>query len=660
MAVFTALGAAAATAIGLAEGSAAFIAVSGITAAALQITTGIAVSLIGKSLAGDDTSKNSETGVRTSLTTGSDVPRSIMLGYGATAGSLVYANEWGTVDGTPNAYFTQVICLADYPVNGLAQVWVDDQLATLGDTPVAQGYPVLEYRKDGVDYLWVKFYDGTQVAADTFLTGTVSSAARPYGATRVGTGCAYAIVTSLVEESLFSGFPRLVFALNGAKLYDITKDTTAGGSGSQRWNTPSTWGGDGDNLPVVQVYNLLRGVTINGTWLYGLQGLAAARLPNAAWISEINKCRALIAGASGDEATYRSGGEVAVSTTIATAIEGLLTACQGRLAEIGGIYKPHVGAPSESPVLTFNDGDILSTEGQSFTPFYGLADTINGVSAKYPSPAEGWNTKVAPPLLRADFEVLDGNRRLMADVSLDFVPYDGQVQRLMKSALEESRRARRHTFVLPPEAFVLEPNDIIEWTSTRNGYATKLFRVDGISDRANLDVMVDITEVDPADYDWDQGSDYTPVVLGPIAIVRPVPQVLPGWAVAPYTFPDSDALGRRFGIQASYAGGLHDIRSIRIQVRENFGSGNTIYDSGAQPYDVSNPTPISIIAGGFLLPATDYEVRGILIPESGRDAVWSDWLGVTTPDIRFDLVDLSNSLKAFKSWMDCAFATSTR
>ena len=77
------------------------------------------------------------------------------------------------------------------------------------------------------------------------------------------------------------------------------------------------------------------------------------------------------------------------------------------------------------------DGVIISTEEQSFTPFFGLADTVNGISASYPSPADAWNSKVAPPLRNTDYQTLDGGRRLMATVSLDFVPYDGQVQRLV-------------------------------------------------------------------------------------------------------------------------------------------------------------------------------------------------------------------------------------
>ena len=45
----------------------------------------------------------------------------------------------------------------------------------------------------------------------------------------------------------------------------------------------------------------------------------------------------------------------------------------------------------------------------------------------------------------------------------------------MASALKDSRRFRRHTVVLPPEARALGPLDVVAWTSVRNGYEDKLF-----------------------------------------------------------------------------------------------------------------------------------------------------------------------------------------
>jgi hypothetical protein len=599
---------------------------------ALQAAVGVGGNLLAKSLAGKPAEP--QFSVTTTLQAGGDLSRSIVFGRYPTAGSLAYPNTWGRLGETDNAFLTQVIALSDLPSRALAEIWVNGELCTLGAVPHPEyGLPVTEYFKDGHDNLWIKFFDGTQTVADPFLLSRVSSAERPYTEKRVGRGVTYAIVTSLVTKNLFSGTPAVRFVLEGARLYDPSRDSTVGGVGPHRWGDPSTWGGDGDFLPAVQIYNLLRGISYGGRWLYGIQGMSAARLPVAHWIGQIEKCRAGIESADGVVPTYRSGGEVEVNVALGDAIEALLTTCQGRISEIGGVYKLHVGAP-DAPVMSFTDDDILSTEEQSFTPFFGLADTINGISARYPSPADGWNMKVAPPLYRADLEAIAGNRRLMADVSLDFVPYAEQVQRLMKSALEEAQRARRHTFVLPPQFWPLEPGDIVAWTSARNGYVAKLFRVDGVVDRGNLDVMVDVTEVDPADYDWDSEADFKPPVSGSLGPVRPTPQVIVDWFAQPWQIEDASGTGRRPAIRLSWDGDQPDVDAVAFEVAlaetlEVIYRGRT-----------DEPEAGAIVISQGLLPNEDYLVRGRYVPRSDRDTAWSGWLPVRTLNIAFTGSDI--------------------
>lgn len=656
---------------------------------ALNAAVGVGMSLVSRALADKPKAQaNRVGGVQGTLQAAGDIARSFPLGYSVTAGSLVYANFWGKDGETPNAYFTQVIAVSDLPTT-IARVYVNGELvafdtASLVNAPgsaalvpdaasaamaaglspfgstVAEfmanyinshggaaslgpdadkGVPVLAFRKDGKDHLWIKFHDGTQTTADTFLSNAVSNVERPWGPDRIGKGVAYAICTALVNDELFSGFPRFRFALNGIKLYDPSKDSAAGGSGAQRWSDPSTWGGDGDNLPAVQAYNVLRGVTYGGQWVYGLQRINSAQLPSAAWINAIAACRAPILGKDGYEPTYRAGMELSVSGDIADAVDILVSACQGRLSEVGGIYKMHAGQPG-APILSFADGDIIATEEQSFTPFLGLSETVNGITASYPEPAEGWATKTAPPLLRADLEVLDGHRRLLSDVKFDAVPYAEQVQRLMKSALLEAQRARRHTFVLPPMFWLLEPGDVVAWTSARNGYVAKLFRVDGVVDKANLDVIVDLTEVDPSDYDWDHAIDFRDPSNLPVQVIRPPPQGIVDWFAEPAVIYDEDGLGRRPAIRLAWDGTIvADIAAVQFEVRGDFATKDVVYRGRSD-----NVSAGSVRISQNLLPNTAYEVRGRYIPRNPRDTLWSDWIDVLTPDIRISEKDIVQKL----------------
>lgn len=589
----------------------------------LKTAVGLGVSLLAQSLAGKP--KDPTFSINGTLQGGGDVARSFIMGRTATAGSLVFVNTWGQDGDTPNAYLTQVIALSDLPVRSLAEVWVNGELVTLGGL-TDRGYAVNQYP----DSLWVKFYDGTQTTADSFLFTSVSNGNRWWNPDRIGRGVAYAIVTARVSKNMFSGVPSFKFVLEGLRLYDISRDSTQGGVGPQRFADPATWGGDGDFLPAVQIYNLLRGITYNGQWFYGLQNLSSSRLPAAAWIAQIEKHRAGTLESTGWVNTYRSGGEIQVDAPLTSAVEALLTACQGRISEVGGVYYLHSGAP-DAPVIAFTDDDILSTEEQEFTPFLGLADTINGVSANYPSPADGWVAKTAPPLYRTDLEAIDGNRRLMADVDLNFVPYPEQVQRLMKSALEEARRFRRHTIVLPPKFWAYAtPGTVFSWTSERNGYIAKLMRIDGVADRANLDVMIDITEVDPADYDWSSDTEFKPPVDGQLGVIRPTPQPIVDWFAEPATVKDSSGEDRRPAIRLTWDnsdGRLDDVIGIEYDVRlagtlEQVVTGRT-----------DQPEVGSMLISQSLLPNEHYVVSGRYIPGGDRPVLWSSYIPVTTPNI---------------------------
>ncbi len=605
--------------------------------ALLRIAVGVGLSLAARALSGEKTPEAG--GVKGKLQAGGDVSRSVVFGRTCTAGSLVYANTWGKSGKTPNAYFTQVIALADHPIRELTGLWVNGEPVTIDTSDTSYGdwgFPVKEYETDGDDnHLWIKWYDGTQTVADPFLVNTVSNAKYPYSNKRIGKGVAYAIVTSQIDEELFTGFPQFKFEIQGRKLYDISKDSTAGGSGPQRWSTPSTWGGDGDDLLAVQVYNVLRGIIEQGTWLYGLQTVTGARLPAADWIAQVNKCRLQVQGPDGLEPQFVTGGELTVDSAIGDIVDKLLTGGNARLIETAGTYKIRVGEP-DPPVGTINDEVILDTEEQTFTPFFGLSETVNGITATYPEPNEGWNTKAAPPLYNATFEVEDGNRRLLTDVPMDYVYRSGQVQRLMKAALNEARRARRHTFVLPPSYWTLEPGDVISWTSERNGYVNKLMRVDGVTDKANLDVVVDLTEVDPSDYDWDPDTDYTPPVFAPIGTIRPLPQPIIDFYAERDIAQDANGNNRRCAILLGWDPEQPGVDLVMYEVRAAWDLG-LIYVGRTERVSEGSIQ----IAPGTLLPAQSYEVRARYATYAGnRPFEWSDWIPVTMYDIRLGPLDI--------------------
>lgn len=505
-----------------------FLASTALGSVLLKTGFSVGMSLVQQALSGKQ-SGGAAFAVQGTLRSGGEVPRTVPFGRFITGGSFVWATEWGQAGKTPNAWFTQVIQLADLPCKGLDAVWVNGVRCTLltAEPHADYGVPVDEFRVGTKDHLWVKFHDGTQTTAPAFLTG-LGQTERPYESTRVGVGCAYAVTTALLNRDLFTGFPEYRFEVDGAKLYDPSKDTTAGGSGSQRWDTPSTWGGDGDYLPAVQLYNVLRGILWDSGWLYGWQGVEDWQLPAADWIAAIDQCRAtdVLGTEEAPLPTYVSGGELVVSEESGTVVDALLASCGGRLIETAGTYILRIGEDPGAADWTITDADIIITAPQSYSPFPGLADTINGIEARYPEPDQAWAMVPAPPLFDAALEAQDGDRRLVARVDLPMVTALEQVEYLMQATLREARRARFHGVVMPPKFWRAQPWQTVDWTSAANGYEAKRFRIEGVTDLPNGLSAWDLRETDPTAYSWDRDADFRAASYPAVALARPAPRAV--------------------------------------------------------------------------------------------------------------------------------------
>lgn len=600
-----------------------------------SVVTSFGASLLDQ-LTGRANKPKANLAMRLSVATGGVVPQSFLIGDWATAGSLNYRGSWGEANGTPNAFYVEEIILSDMPMPELTGFWYGEQRGTiLFAEPHAQyGWPIQQARRNGKDHMWVKYRAGDQTTADPYLRAKFGThPKRPYLATMIGRGRTVAIVTRRVpgedDRDLFPANLGYKFETSGIPLYDISKDSTVGGSGTHRWDNPATWEPSGNTA--VQVYNLWRGVRYrpNDEWIFGLQRLHPSQLPASVWIAAINEANVNKArkGKSA-EPQFRTGAEITVDQELVAVTEQLLGGASGRMAEIGGIYKILLGAPGAA-VYTHTDRNIVVTTEQGFEPFPRIEQTKNGVRPKFVSIDKGWELSDAPARYSAAFEAADGGRRLPADVTFSTVTSPTRVQRLTKAIAEEQRRWRKHRYGLSPEASELEPLDVLSWTSATNGYVAKKFLITEVDDEPTYLPIVYTQELDPSDYDFDANAEEQRVSEGFLDIQRPPAQVATAWNVEGINVIAQDGTTRGPGVRFTWNGLVEDVRAVQFEARIRTGPAvgtkvltetTEFVSDGAIDY-----------AGGRLIGGLLCEGRLKYVPRSKRRSVWTGWLDFDIP-----------------------------
>ena len=472
---------AAIAAIGSAIGGAvaavsAFAAGSFIGSLIVNTAISVGISLIARALTPKP--KIEQRGIQTAVTTtGGTTPQAFILGRTATAGHHVCPPMSHKDGDTPNGFLTYVIELSDIPGISLSRMILNDGYSDLGSSAhSAYGFPLLGQRVGSKNHAWVKFYDGSQTAADPMLVQHYASYPdRPWSSSFVGHGTAYAILTFRYNREIYNSLPQVRFELDGIALYDPRFDSTVGGTGPQRWAQPATWTRSAN--PAVMIYNILRGIQLPSGDIWG-GDVPADDLPLDNWFAAMNACDAPIGG----RPSFEAGLEVKLEMDPAEVIEELAKTCLGQISEMGGVFRMRVGAPA-APVQFITDEDIVISAPQQLDPFPGLAASANAIFSDYPEPASLWLARAVPPVLNSAWEAEDGGRHLPSSLNFPACSNLSQVAQLMTAYAKDARRFRVHRLVLPPKAFLLEPLDTIAWTSQRNGYSTKIFEVVEIIDQ---------------------------------------------------------------------------------------------------------------------------------------------------------------------------------
>jgi hypothetical protein len=436
--------------------------------------------------------------------TGGLNPRAFGFGIYATAGTkMAPDNSYG---GGNNYWLTQVLDLSDIKGAVWKRMAVDGEWVAIDPASPIGHWAGQTLLGKFAGKIHVRLRTGLEATADAALLANYGTdPARPWTADMKGNGITQAILHFGYEPTLFNGIPATRHEVQGIPVFDPRGKFPA--LGTQVWSNPATWAFREN--PMVHLYNLMRGVTLEDIGVWGGK-IAEADLPEANWIAAMNVCDVPYARATGGpEPRFRAGMEVKVTDQPHEVAAALLDAASAEIADCGGTWKVRAGEPG-LPVYFFTDADTLINLPEDLDPFPESEKVVNAIRAVYTSPEHLYEAIEGPLVTNPVWEALDGEQRIV-ELPLTAVTSPTQAQRIVTAELNAQRRWRTHRVPLPPDAMVLEPLDVVSWTSLRNGYVGKLFEVTEIEDHAEtMTIIAALREVDPSDYSWSSANDPNP------------------------------------------------------------------------------------------------------------------------------------------------------
>ena len=399
--------------------------------------------------------------------------------------------------GTDQEYFDYIVATAAHEVESIDQIYFDDELAwtSAGVQGRYVGYLTVQVRTVGTAANSIPINGGTVWNSNCRLTGCSYVYFR---VKRTGN-------TKKAESPLVNGLPnRITIKGKGAKLYDPRRDSTVtGGSGTERANDQTTWGGGAstnrDN-PALQLLWFLLGYKINGKLSVGC-GVPPARIDLPSFITAANICDEAIAlAAGGTQPRYRTAGVGSDADNRMDIIQLFLTCMNGTLRDSNGRLSVQVMKNDlATPVLEFDDNDIL--DDFTWNQTSGLDKAINAIHGKYTDPSgNSLYQQVEFPTI--SITSVDGIERLQT-LDLPWVEEGRRAQRIAKQVLQRAQYRGTFSATFSLKALGCEVGDIVYISFEPLGWASKPFRVMSQSIDQTGQVPMALIEENAAIYAWD-------------------------------------------------------------------------------------------------------------------------------------------------------------
>lgn len=481
---FVAMGAAIASGFGA-------VAIAGMSLATIGAAAGV-VALGASLLAGKPKAPQTSTADRTRLVASINTREPRKAVYGNTAFATDIRDEEYT--GSDQEYFHRFIVLAAHKIGSVTAIWFDDVIAwTLAG---------------GVQGDFVGFLDVAVILEGT--AGNAINISPRMGSTRRYTGMAYVHFRYKItgpDDQTQSPFAqsvptRLTIIGDGMPVYDPRKDSTAGGSGSQRIDDQDTWGYDDDAHlnPPLQLLNYLIGYRINGLISVG-KGIPPARIDIASFLAAANLCDEEIALAGGGtEPRYRTSGIFSEADQMDLVLNQFKSSMNATLDDVDGQIRLYVLHNDLTlPVADFTDDDILADV--DWHPNIRLTEHFNIIRGSHTDPSD---EALYQSITWGEIEIesVDGIDRI-ENIDFPLVESTPQCQRLAKQRLQRMQYSGVFSATYQRTAWAVQKGDVIRQSFTSLGFVNKLFRVLETGAQTDGTVPMVLREENAAIYAWD-------------------------------------------------------------------------------------------------------------------------------------------------------------
>lgn len=406
MAIFTAIGAAAAAAF---FGGSALAA--SIISVGLAVTANLAFGYFTRQSQKPPT-VDKRVALASTRQFGAETNISTICGRSSTMGHHQYYAAWGEGD----RYNADVYTLANGWCDGLdPEIIFYGQKHTLIAAAIT-GSEDEHWKVDGFgDLISLRFYSGKPgQVADTKLVADTAALDRPFQADMKYTAQAYVVFERDFDQDKFAdGEPDPTFVMRGLRAYNWRKDDTVpGGVGAHRIDDQSTW--EWTENPAILRAAFQMGIKgrVSGRTILG-QGVPFGGLHLASYTTAANACDALRTVNGRTFATYSVGMVVDSSMDHTEVLKDFDEAMAGYTLNSGGLQGVIVGAP-QVPSFNITEKDVRTDASQTFRNRKKSLQLYNNMTGQFMSAEALWNPESLEPVTVNADVVADKRDRTLA------------------------------------------------------------------------------------------------------------------------------------------------------------------------------------------------------------------------------------------------------